>query len=345
MKKAKKENSADIEMKRAGNGRNEKNAQNIPSEKIRGKDKTDRELPFKKVLYGYDPDEVASYIGELAESYEASSRIHESKLSSIKEELVLSNRERDSYIKKYKDCTEKLNTQPSPVAETAKDDKSDEYEAIISNLKEKLEQAESENVQLKQTGSQSNGKILDEYAGKLAALESENRQLSSQLQKTERENAQLLTLSQKHDELLNEFQAISAQLELLKAENEAKKNEILALNEEINRKTDEFNALASENETTRKKSAELEAENGVLSQSLEENKSEIQHLKDINKAQAYEYADKVNALENEHAKTNLAMKKELKLHGYYINQAEATLAELSKQMEQIKQSMNDMQSV
>lgn len=335
MKKAKNQASADAEAKRTENKQNERNAQNIPSEKIRGKDKTDRELPFKKVLYGYDPEEVAAYIGELADSYEASSRIHESKISSIKEELVLSNRERDSYIKKYKNCTEKLISQTAPVAETAGNDKSAEYEAVIAELKEKLEQADS----------QSNSKILDEYAGRIAALESESRRLSSQLQKAERENAQLLTLSQKYEGLLNEHQALYAQLELAKAKAEAKEGEVIAVSEELNRKIDEFNTLASEIESIKKKNAELETENGVLSQSLEESKSEIQHLKDINKTQAYEYADKVNALESEHAKNSLAMKKELKLHDYYISQAEITLAQLSNQMEQIKQSMNDMHSV
>lgn len=345
MKKAKNQASADAEAKRTENKQNEINAQNIPSEKIRGKDKTDRELPFKKVLYGYDPEEVAAYIGELADSYEASSRIHESKISSIKEELVLSNRERDSYIKKYKNCTEKLISQTAPVAETAGNDKSAEYEAVIAELKEKLEQAEGESQRLKQADSQSNSKILDEYAGRIAALESESRRLSSQLQKAERENAQLLTLSQKYEGLLNEHQALYAQLELTKAKAEAKEGEVIAVSEELNRKIDEFNTLASEIESIKKKNAELETENGVLSQSLEESKSEIQHLKDINKTQAYEYADKVNALESEHAKNSLAMKKELKLHDYYISQAEITLAQLSNQMEQIKQSMNDMHSV
>ncbi len=331
-----------MEQKLAENSRNEKNAQSIPSDKIRGKDKTERELPFKKVLYGYDPDEVASYISELSESYEASARIHESKISSIKEELVLSNRERDSYIKKYKDCAERLNAEQKPAVEETKVDKSAEYEAVIARLKEKLERAENKNAQLNQSD---NSGVLDEYIGKIAALEEENRRLGFRLKTAEQENAQMLDLSQKHDALLNDYNAACAQLEISKAETASKESENLALSEEFDRKIDEFNSLASENESFKKKFAELEAENGVLSKSLEESKSEILHLKDINKTQAYEYADKINALESEHAKTDLAMKKELKLHDYYINQAETALAQLTEQMEQLKLSMGNMQQI
>ena len=64
----------------------------------RGKESGENETLFKKVLYGYDPDEVTYYINELNHTYQTESRMHESKLSSLKEELVLSNRERILYI-------------------------------------------------------------------------------------------------------------------------------------------------------------------------------------------------------------------------------------------------------
>ena len=44
---------------------------------------------------------------------------------------------------------------------------------------------------------------------------------------------------------------------------------------------------------------------------IEENKEEISRLKDVNKKQAYEYADKINSLESEQAKSKLEMQKEL----------------------------------
>lgn len=313
----------------------EANSQSIPSEKIRGDDKTAREYPFKKVLYGYDPDEVASYINELSDSYEASARIHESKISSIKEELVLSNRERDSYMRKYKEAASK-HTKPT------KEDKSAEYEAVIASLKEKLELAESE----KSCSAQAdNSELINEYLGRIAALEEENRALSSRLHSSERENKQMLAAAEKHSSLLGDYQAVCAQLELAKSEAAAKETENAALSKELENKIGELNSLASEKEGIKKKSAELEAENGVLSKSLEECRAEILHLKEAGKKQAYEYADKINALESEHANAELAMKKELKLHNYYINQAEITLAQLTEQMEQIKTGMKNMQGI
>lgn len=340
MKKAKNQTSVSVETKLAENSKNEKNAQGIPSEKIRGKDKTEKELPFKKVLYGYDPDEVASYINELSESYEASARIHESKISSIKEELVLSNRERDSYIKKYKECAEKFSSQPAPAQ--PEEDKSAEHEAIIESLKQKLAAAEAENSRLLQSD---NSSLLNEYSQKSAALEDEICSLSARLQASERENAQMLAAAEKYDALLGDYQAVCAQLEHSKAEAASKENKNAELREELNGKISELNALTSELDNTKKKSAELEAENGVLSKSLEECRGENLHLKEAGKTQAYEYAEKISALESEHANAELAMKKELKLHNYYINQAESALAQLTEQMEQIKQSMENMQKI
>lgn len=253
---------------------------------------------------------------------------------------MLSNRERDSYIRKFRDCTEKLDAQPALAQ--PKEDKSTEYEAVIASLIEKLEHAENEKSRLTQAD---NSELINGYTDRIAALEEENHALSLRLQALEREkNAQILA-AEKYDALLSDYQAVCTQLEHSKSETASKENENEALREELNGKISELIALTSENENTKKKAAELEAENGVLSKSLEECRAEVLHLKEANKTQAYEYTDKINALESEHAKTNLAMKKELKLHDYYITQAEIALDELSKQMAQIKQSMSDMHSV
>lgn len=353
MKKAKNEavtNGVRTEENKHKNKTAKSSPQNVPSEKIRGKEIEDRELIFKKVLYGYDPDEVNSYINELSATYEASARNHEAKLSSMKEELVLSNRERDSYGEKYRECKSKLDAmpeqRPAEIIYQETEDRSAEYEAVIEKLKARIEQVEFENLQLKQTAdSGDSSKKLDEYIGRIAELEEENRKISIDAEAVSRENSELRVTSQKYESLFGEYNAVLAQLELSKAEAASKKNEILLIKEELEKKLDEMNTLSSENEELRKKSAELEIGNGVLKQRLEEKENEILRLKDINKTQAYEYADKVNMLESEQAKSRLAMQKELKLHDYYINQAEITLAELSKQMEQIKQSLSDAQSV
>lgn len=348
MKKAKNE-PAENTKKLAESKQNNKTAENTPSEKSKSKDKSERDFPFKKVLYGYDPEEVTAYIDELTQTLESSTRLHESKLSSIKEELVLSNRERDSYGEKYRDCKAKLEAAlnkektaaPVTVIE-AKGDRTPELEAVIETLKNKLEKAEAENEKLREMTEQNARSALDEYLSKIASLEKENRQISLQSDALRRENGELLAASQKYDGLFSEYNGILAQLEKKKAELASKEDEAKLLSEELEKKLKEAAELSAEKEKIKKKAAELEVKNDVLRQKLEENEGEIIRLKDSNKAQAFEYADKVNALESEQAKNKLALQKELQLHDYYISQAELTISQLTKHMEQIKQSLSEV---
>lgn len=345
MKKAKNE-AAENNTKLAETKQNNKTAENTPSEKSRSKDKGEKDLFFKKVLYGYDPDEVMAYIDELTQTLEASTRLHESKLSSIKEELVLSNRERDSYGEKYRECRAKLEEalkkeEPAavlPVIEE-KEDRTPELEAIIETLKNKLEKVEDENEKLREMTEQNAQSAFDEYRSKIADLENENRQISLQSDSLRRKNGELVAVSEKYDGLFAEYNEIMAQLEKKKAEIASKEDEANLLNEELEKKITEVTALSAEKEDIKKKAAECEVKNDVLRQRIEENESEIIRLKDINKAQAFEYADKVNSLESEHAKSKLAMQKEIQLHDYYISQADLTISQLTKQMEQIRQSL------
>ncbi len=312
---------------------NKNTAKNLPT---RGKEKGDSETLFKKVLYGYDPDEVASYINELNRTYESAARMHEAKLSSIKEELVLSNRERDSYSEKYKECQAKLNPINQPEAEG----KNEEYESIIAQLKAQCEQLENENSLLH---SVENTAPDNDYIDRIFFLESENTKLKNSVELTKRENAELLNKLQKSENISEEYKAVFAQLEAAKTQLDVKEKELAEKNVILEEKAAEINALLAQTENFKKQSAELEIKNGVLNQRVNENEDEILRLKDENKIQAFEHAEKINSLETEHAKDKLAMQKELKLYGYYVDRAELTLSELTKQIEQIKQSLNSVQ--
>lgn len=323
-------------------GENTKN-NSLPSEKIRSTAKPERELPFKKTLYGYDPEEVAVYIDEMSATFESSSRIHESKLSSLKEELLLSNRERDSYSEKYKECKLQLDTLMKSGEFPQAEDKSTEYEAAIAKLRKKLELAESENANLRQAAQANNETKVLEYTDRIAALENEKTQLVLNAQTLRQENSELLAVSRKYDNLFSSYNEVYSQLELVKAQLAAKNEELSGVNEALEEKTTELNTVYAENEDVKKANAELEVKNGVLEKRIAENDEEINRLKEANKAQSFEYAEKTSALENEHAKNKLEMQKELKLHGCYIEQAQLTLEELSKQMLQIKQSLESIQ--
>ncbi len=321
----------------------------VQTEKINpSEEQSIAEYPFKKVIYGYDPGEVAAYIAELNLMHESSSRMHESKLSSMKEELVLSNRERDSLGEKYRACEAKLASLSDKISESekqAQEDKSAEYEAEIAKLKAEIKDAEFEKQQLKQFAERNGNKALEEYISKITALETEKRQIGIKVDLLEHENSDLQVFVQKYNALFEEHGNMFRQIEMLKSELDSKEKENLELIEELKEKTTEMKALQEENEENKKKSSELEIKNNVLNKRVEEKDEEIICLKESNKTRAYEYAEKINSMESEQAKNKLAIQKELQLHNYHINQAEIILAEMAKQMEQIKQSLNDIQSV
>ena len=144
MKKTKTQASATMTDKNNTNGNAVKNAvQTAPSD-IRVKDGMERELDFKKVLYGYDPDEVKAYINEMNKTHGAAVRNYESRLSSVKEELLLSNRERDSLSAKYKECCSKETGEVAASVDKKAEDMGGKYKEALMALQTKLEQKETE---------------------------------------------------------------------------------------------------------------------------------------------------------------------------------------------------------
>ncbi len=347
MKKAKNDAVTDNGVKLEENKQKNKaavNSRNIPSEKIRGKDKEERELLFKKVLYGYDPDEVSAYIDELNETYETSSRIHESKLSSLKEELVLSNRERDAYIEKYRALSVQAESTVLPQTEEQVY-RTAESESIISDLKKKVEQAELENERLRQLFASDKNEIISSYAQKISELEARNRELETDMDSLCCEQSRYESTVHNYEKLTDEYNCVFAELEQTKSELDSCKKQLESKLVELNEKVQQLNTVSSEYENIKKQAAELEVKNSVLEKRLEESGVETAQLKEINKNQSLEFAEKLSVTENGFARRNLALQKQLKLHGCYVEQAQLTITELSKQMEQIRQSLEITQEV
>lgn len=312
------------------------NGKSIPSE-ISQNDITDgKELPFKKILYGFNPDEVHSFIEELTKSYEASLKLHESKLSAMKEELAFSNRERDRYIKKCKEYQSEIDEKSLPV-----EDKADEYKANISRLTEIIKKLKAENDNLRNTQTVSPADSSEQYIQKISSLESINREIENELVSVKNENSELSKQIEKYTSVSDEHKAAMQELEEIKARLLSCENELKSKCEEAEEKTAKINALAKDKNDAEKKITELEVKNNVLMQRITESEEEISELRETNKTIVFENAEKINSLENEHAKSKLAVQKELKLYGYYIDRAELTVAELTKQIEQIKQSINN----
>ncbi len=350
MKKSKNETVAENNVKSADTRRKNRLSEKAkPISEEKDNENVVYEFPFKKTIYGYDPEEVSAYIKEVSESNKSSLRIQQSKLASTKEELVLANRERDSFREKYKACKERLEEaladEKEPVVVEKIVDNSAEYAAEISSLREEIERLKIENSQLKQFADKNNDDAFEEYISKISALESEKKEFGSQVELLKRENAELISASQKYSALFEEHKSVIAQLELSKVDVTAKENEILKLAEEICEKSKKIKSVSDENEQIKKNASEIEVRNTILEKQISEKEDEIINLKEINKTRAYDYAKKLNSLEHEQSKTKLALQKELQLHSYHISQTELVLSEMTKQLEQLKQSFNDIQSV
>lgn len=300
---------------------------NVPSEN------DEKNMLFKKVLYGYNPEEVESFINELNERYEASLSLHETKLSSIKEELALSNRERDCYIEKCREYKSARNTES-----VSREDKSAEYKAEILSLSEKINALEAENAALKTSSVQDKS---EEYAEKISVIENINAELEKSLSDVRAENSSLLNQLRKLEGLNEEYKSVLVQLEETKILLEKSENKLKEKADELKEKDEKLSVLNTSKEESEKRVSELEIQNGMLTRRVTETEDEISRLKESNKTLVIENAEKINLLENEHAKTRLAVQKELKLYGYYVDRAELTLAELTKQMEQIRQTIDD----
>lgn len=296
------------------NGKNIRNSVETAPSDIRVKDSGENVPEFKKVLYGYDTDEVNAYIDEMNKTHSAAARNYESRLSSVKEELLLSNRERDSLSEKYKKYQSKTAESLLACEGEKSEDKSEELREALIALKEKLEQTETE-------------KDL---------LEKHNRELKVA-------NEEQAEISKRYTGIADKFKAVLAENELLTAETGEKEKKIQVLLKELEQKNERINALMLEAEKLKMSSTDFEIKNGVLVKQLEEKETENVSLKEQNRAQAYDFADRLNKLESEQAQSRLAAQKDMQMREYYINRAELTLAELTKQMEQIKQSFGGSQ--
>ncbi len=281
----------------------------ITHEVSRNSETDERYLPFKKVLYGYNPEEVASLIKELNDTCEASLRLQESKISSLKEELSQAIRERDYYIRKCKEFQIKSDT-PSHSAENT-----EEYKAIIQNLTDNLKTLKEENEILKNRPEVITVDSGDKYIKKIEDLE-------KKLALTEKEKNDI---SEKYDESKN----------LL----DTKEKELKSKIDEVTALTDKTDSLTAEKENAEKNASELELKNAMLTKRIAECEDEISALNETNKRIILENAEKLNQLESEYTQNRFAIQKDLKLYGYYIDRAELTISELSKQLSQIKQSI------
>ncbi len=291
-------------------------------------------MPFKKVLYGYSPEEVNAFISELRRTHETTLKLHEEKLAALKDNLALSIRERDYYIEKCK----KQPPEPSKDIHPS-EKKIAEYEAAISQLYKKLKAAEEENAFLKGKLKTDNGESSEAFIKKIAELEAQSSELEETLISVKKENAHLTGQLEKITASYHEQKALILQIEETKARLASFEKELKAKQKSVEEAEEKIIAVSAERDELRSKVSELEIRNDVMNQRLTEAEEEKSALKEANKKLIFESAEKSNSLEREYAGYKLAVQKELKLYSYYADRAEQTIAELTRQISNIKQSI------
>lgn len=293
------------------------------------------EFSFKKSLYGYEIQDVDSYIEQQNENLVSVCRVYDAKIKDLKNELALCYRERDSLKVNYESCRKELETAVSTARSEQNDADSQvktadvyaEYEKNIGELNEKLAKALYENEKLagnqKQVADLTNKNALLE--GELASLRQKNNDIRLEL-------AKLVQLTAENERLFAENTALKAE----RADVEKKLSEAVKLSGE---KEVELQKLTEESDIIKRDAAELEIKRSVLQKQSERDTAEIEKLREDNKKQAYEFASKVNQLESDYTNGRLAQQKQMQVHSYHIKQMEVAIEELNKQFSEVKISL------
>lgn len=286
-------------------------------------EKPAEDLPFRKVIYGYDPEEVAAFIDEMNEAHLSSLKLHESKLSALKDELVLSNRERDCYMERCREIGK-----ASAEAACGADD------AELERLREMLEALEEENESLRKKKTPVSEESTRELSQRISELE-------AMLSSSEKEKSALQKRISGLEETEKEYRAALLRAEEAERRADSLEKELQARLAELEEKEKTTAELIAQRDGLIKKLSEAEVAGDISARRAEEYEAEISQLKENNRAMMLENADKFSALESEFAQYRLETKKKLKLYGYYVDRAEITVEELSKQLRQIRESVEE----
>lgn len=275
-------------------------------------------ITFKKVMRGFDPQEVLAYIEEMNRTMQDASKNYEKRMAEMKQALALANRERDTILARYGGEAAESGDSTSAA---------DEAQVAIAGLQRKLDEERAERERMQ---AELQSKLEDERAAR------ENAE--SDLQ-----NAGTLidTLNQR----LEQYQSIQAQYEQALGNIEELKAKLQAAQEEKEQQDAEFAAaqahyekVESENGTLKTELSRVHVENALLEEKNEAYKKEIAQMKSEIKEKAYVYAEKLSAGEDELRKEQVKLQKKVQMQNYHIEQANAAIEELSRQLEAIQAS-------
>lgn len=293
------------------------------------KTSAENSVAFKKVMRGFDPEEVFAYIDEMSRTMQDASKNYEMRMAEMKQELTLVSRERDNLAERCRELEGRPNIpEPQPVIEEApaeeKDDRKSKSE--ISRLKKQIDAERAVNAKAEENLNNANVQI---------------ETLTLQLQGCHEQIEALEKEAEKRNDFSSQYEDALAQIEKLKADVSKEKEEKELLSAEIKATETHMKKTEDENGTLKTDLGRLNVENSLLSEKNEQYKKELANLKAEAKEKAYYYAEKLSEGEDALGQERMKLNKKLQMQAYHIEQAKAAVEELKNQLELINTSFGE----
>lgn len=298
----------------------------------------ENEIEFKRVLRGFDPDEVRAYIDEMNRSMQDVSKNYETRMAEMKQELTLVNREKENLREKCAQLEANpapapAEPEPEPQPEPEKPKRGKSQQAQIDALKKQLDEEKAVSAaadeRLRQSAEQ-----VEELNEQLRALKqelSENQELVQELERAAEDSQPVRA----------QYEASLAEIEKLKAGAASYQEEAEMLRAESKATAEHLKKTEEENTSLKTELSRLNVENSILQEKNGQYRKELSDMKTEAKSKAYDYAEKLSAGEDALRQEQMRLTKKLQMQTYHIEQAESAVNELKKQLEQIKFSFDE----
>lgn len=312
---------------------------------------------FKKAFQGYNIADVDEYIDSQNQYHASTCAMYDEKLSELRSEVSLLNREREALLSKIEVLQAELDkalsgetveVQISPVKEEQpKEEKSGdslgedksaltaenkELKSRIAELTSELEEQKIVNDELSERISE-----LDKSKAEISGLRNEIAGLNQAVSEKNIKLSQLEGVEAELAGLRNDYGELD---KLYKAECEKREK----AEETLNEKSAQLTAGEKEQSRLRKELSDFEIRQNILHQQLKKSYDDLDELRETNRVQAYEYADKLSKEQADFAAEKINLKKQLQFHLFHIRQVGELLDEVKKEYEQAEASLKDFET-
>ncbi len=323
-------------------------------------------VTFRKVFKGFDEVEVLQFIEDQEEAFKSASSIYERTLEDSKSENTLLRRENkalkqniaelEDKIKELKEGkAEEVQNQPDESGFTAVPLFQAQSEGVPTAIVSESPAIDNEAVERLEAEIAQYVAKVDELQAQLASLEGENETLKIELEQAKLTVAELqaeksaleqLKEEEKEEDIEEEEEAAvnfdSEQINQAQA-TIAELNEKLAdLQAQLDAKTVECEKAIQDYESFKRDAGDGAIMADTYIKQAEKLTAELAELRTINQKQAYEYAEKLSAIETETSADRAKVSQQMKMHTYHLRQIDTLISQLSEQFELAREAVEEI---